>query len=81
MEDGMHEIHHDVNKEELKVYMLQWLKKRLERNPRNIGKIFEKKILLKKIKKIIGDFNTLRKGLRREDRYTKSTWGLIIIFI
>jgi len=64
VEDGMHEIHHDINKEELKIYMLQWLKKRLEKNPRNIG-----------------DFNTLRKGLKREDKYTKTLWGFIIIFI
>ena len=37
VEDGMHEIQHDHNKQQLKATIIEWTRKRLKKTPRNIG--------------------------------------------
>jgi alpha-beta hydrolase superfamily lysophospholipase len=63
-EDGFHELHLDDDREKLKLMVLEWMQKRLENSPKNLG-----------------EFNTLKVGLKDNNKYKKMILTAILMIV
>jgi alpha-beta hydrolase superfamily lysophospholipase len=63
-EDGFHELHLDDDREKLKLMVLEWMQKRLEKSPKNLG-----------------EFNSLRVGLKDNNKYKKMILTALLVIV